>query len=133
MDKIELEKLAADYADNEDVVQVYRDWGDTVCLQELFAALERYEPDWNKERELGSWAAEFILDVLQEEEGEWENMTEEERKDRIEELLDERYEDFRSGHQFARINNLNLHLKEGEDLNAVLAESDERIAFPVLR
>ena len=133
MDKIELEKLAADYADNEDVVQVYQDWGDTVYLQELFAALEQYEPDWNKERELGSWAAEFILDVLQEEEGEWENMTEEERKERFEELLDERYEDFRSGHQFARVNNLNLHLTEGEDLVAVLAETDERTTFPVIR
>ncbi len=133
MDEIELEKLATAYAGQEDVIQVYRDWDDTVYLQELFSALERYEPEWNKEKELGSWAAEFILDILQEGESEWEDMTKEERTKRFDELLDERYEDFRSGHQFARINNINLCLQEGEDLDSVLAESDEKIRFPVIR
>lgn len=133
MKKIELEELAIAYPDNEDVVQVYQEWGDTDYLQELFTALNSYEPDWNKEKELGSWAAEFILDILQEEDGEWEDMTPEERRERFDELLDERYEDFRSGHQFARINNINLYLQEGEDLDAILAESDEKIRFPVIR
>ena len=67
---MDLEEIAIAYPDNEEIVQVYRDWGDTVYLQELFAVLDRYEPSWNKERELGSWAAEFILDVLEEENGE---------------------------------------------------------------
>jgi len=128
MNNMELEELAITYPDNEDLIQVYRDWGDTEYLQELFTALDRYEPDWNKEKELGSWAAEFILDILQEEE--WEEMSKEERLARFDELLDERYEDFRSGHQFARINNINLYLQEGEDLDAVLAEDDEKIRFP---
>lgn len=130
MSKIDLEELAISYPDNEDLIQVYQDWGETVYLQELFSVLDRYEPDWNKEKELGSWAAEFILDLLQEEEGEWEDMTQEQRIERFDELLDERYEDFRSGHQFARINNINLYLQEGEDLDAVLAESDEKVMFP---
>lgn len=130
MDKIELEELSIAYPDNEDLIQVYQDWGDSVYLQELFAALDRYEPSWNKEKELGSWAAEFILDILQEGDGEWEDMTSEERRKRFEELVDERYEDFRSGHQFARINNINLYLREGEDLDAKLAETDEKIMFP---
>lgn len=130
MNKIDLEELAIAYPDNEDLIQVYQDWSETPYLQELFVVLDRYEPDWNKEKELGSWAAEFILDLLQEEEGEWENMTREERIARFDELLDERYEDFRSGHQFARINNINLYLQEGEDLDAVLAESDEKVMFP---
>ena len=130
MSKIDLEELAISYPDNEDLIQVYQDWGETVYLQELFSVLDRYEPDWNKEKELGSWAAEFILDLLQEEEGEWEDMTKEQRIERFDELLDERYEDFRSGHQFARINNINLYLQEGEDLDAVLAESDEKVMFP---
>lgn len=130
MDKIKLEELAIAFPDNEDVIQVYQDWGGTEYLQELFMVLDRYEPDWNKEKELGSWAAEFLLDILQEEEDEWENMTQEERIERFDELLDERYEDFRSGHQFARINNINLYLQEGEDLDAVLAETDEKIMFP---
>lgn len=130
MDKIKLEELAIAFPDNEDMIQVYQDWGGTEYLQELFMVLDRYEPDWNKEKELGSWAAEFLLDILQEEEDEWENMTQEERIERFDELLDERYEDFRSGHQFARINNINLYLQEGEDLDAVLAETDEKIMFP---
>lgn len=128
MNKIDLEELAIAYPDNEDLIQVYRDWGNSEYLQELFYVLDRYEPDWNKEKELGSWAAEFILDLLQEEE--WTDMTKEERMERFDELLDERYEDFRSGHQFARINNINLYLQEGEDLDAVLAENDEKIMFP---
>ena len=65
-------------------------------MQELFKVLDSYEPDWNKEKELGSWAAEFLLDILEEEE--WEEMTPEERTDRFNELLDERYEDFRSSY-----------------------------------
>ena len=130
MNNVDLEEIAIAYPDNEEIVQVYRDWGDTVYLQELFAVLDRYESSWNKECELGSWAAEFILDVLEEENGEWEDMSPEERRQRLEELVEERYEDFRSGHQFARINNINLYLQEGEDLDAVLAETDEKIMFP---
>ena len=130
MNKIELEELAIAYPDNEDLIQVYRDWGDSEYLQELFKALDGYESDWNKEKELGSWAAEFILDILDEGEGEWETMSPEERRKRFDELLDERYEDFRCSHQFARINNITIHLQEGEDLDAVLAESDEMVKFP---
>ena len=48
-----------------------------------------------KEKELGSWAAEFILDILQEKEEQWEEMTTEERKKYFQDILDERYEDFR--------------------------------------
>lgn len=133
MDKVILDKLAKEFPDNEDIIQVYEDWGDSEYLQELFTALDRYEPDWNKEKELGSWAAEFILDLLQEQEEELKGMTSEQRSESWDELLDERYEDFRSGHQFARINNINLYLQEGEDLDAVLAEDDEKVTFPVIR
>lgn len=127
---INFEELAIAYPDNEDLIQVYQEWGETEYLQELFAVLDHYEPDWNKEKELGSWAAEFVLDLLQEEE--WGNMTKQERRERFDDLLDERYEDFRCSHQFARINNINLYLQEGEDLDAVLAEHDEKIMFPKL-
>ena len=58
-------------------------------------------------------------------------MTHEARLERMDELLDERYEDFRSSHQFARINNINLYLQEGEDLDAILAENDDKIMFPI--
>lgn len=133
MDKTILDKLTNDYPDNEDLIQVYEEWGDSEYLQELFAVFERYEPDWNKEKELGSWAAEFILDLLREEEDELKGMTKERRMEHLDTLLDDRYEDFRSGHQFARINNINLYLQEGEDLDAILAEEDEKIMFPIIR
>ena len=67
MDQIKLEELAVAYPDQEDLVQVYKEWGDSAYLQELFKVLDSYEPDWNKEKELGSWAAEFLLDILEEE------------------------------------------------------------------
>lgn len=130
MDKTILEKLAFEYPGQEDLIQVYEEWGETNSLKELIGCLNRYEPDWNKEKELGSWAAEFILDILEEEN--WESLASEERLARFNELIDERYEDFRSGHQFARVNNINLSLQAGEELNDVLAGSDEKVLFPVL-
>ena len=131
MNTVNIEELAISYPDNEDLIQLYQDWGDSEYLQELFQVMNNYESDWNKEKELGSWAAEFILDILLEDEVEWDSMSKEERMERMNELLDERYEDFRCSHQFARINNINLHIKEGEDLDAILAETDEKIMFPI--
>lgn len=128
MDKTTLEKLAKTYPDQENLIQVYRDWGNSEYLKELEQALDQYEPDWNKEKELGSWAADFILDILQEEN--WEEMNRNQRLERFNELLDERYEDFRNSHQFARANNINLSLQKKESLETVLAESDEKIMFP---
>lgn len=133
MDKAILEELEKNYPDNEDLIQVYEEWGNSEYLNDLFTVLDRYEPDWNKQKELGSWAAEFILDLLQEQESELKEMTQAQRMEHFDSLLDERYEDFRSGHQFARINNINLFLQEDEDLDAVLAEEDEKIMFPVIR
>lgn len=124
--------MAAEYPGSEDLLQVYQDWGETACLQELFAELDAYEPDWNKECELGSWAAEFILDILQDREEEWAAMSPEERRACFRDLLEERYEDFRSSHQFARMNNIALHLQDGESPEAILAESDDKVMFPKL-
>ena len=133
MNQVIIDEITREFPDSEDIIQVYSEWGSSEYLQELFTALDRYEPDWNKEKELGSWAAEFILDLLEEQEEELKGMTEEQRLERWDELLDDRYEDFRSGHQFARINNINLYLQEDEDLDAVLAEEDEKVTFPVIR
>lgn len=118
------------YPDNEDMVQLYEDWAETEYLKEIFEALNAYEPAWNKQSELGSWAAEFILDTLADTEEELENMTKEERVIRFNELLDERYEDCRSMHQFTRQNNLRLESEEsiGERMSA----TDEAVGFPVL-
>ena len=133
MNQVILDEITREFPDSEDIIQVYSEWGNSEYLQELFTELDRYEPDWNKEKELGSWAAEFILDLLEEQEEELKGMTKEQRLERWDELLDDRYEDFRSGPQFARINNINLYLQEDEDLDAVLAEEDEKVTFPVIR
>ena len=55
MDQIKLEELAVAYPDQEDLVQVYKEWGDSAYLQELFKVLDSYEPDWNKEKELDAF------------------------------------------------------------------------------
>ena len=127
MDQIKLEELAVAYPDQEDLVQVYKEWGDSAYLQELFKVLDSYEPDWNKEKELGSWAAEFLLDILEEEE--WEEMTPEERTNRFNELLDERYEDFRSSHQFARII-LTSTFRKGKTWMLFWPRGTKRLCFP---
>ncbi len=113
MEKI-LEELAVNFPGNEDLIQVYRDWYDTPALKELINELDRYEPDWNKEKELGSW----------------EEMTTEERKKYFQDILDERYEDFRCSHQFARLTNITLRLQDGENPETILTETDEKIMFP---
>ena len=66
MNKTDWQKELAEYADNEEILQVYEDWGNSGYLQEVFRLLNEFNPDWNKEKELGSWAAEFILDMLEE-------------------------------------------------------------------
>ena len=130
MEKMDLERLAAAFPENEDLVQVWEEWGGTPYLQEVIEALDRYEPEWNKERELGAWAAEFILDALEEGAGEWEHLTSEERRERLDEVVEERYEDCRNGHQFARENNARLRFADAEAAADALAEEDERVMFP---
>lgn len=126
--------IAEFYKDNEDVVQLYEDWGDSEYLPEIFATLDAYNCDWNKEKELGSWSAEFILDILMEMEEDFPNLSHEQRMEKFDELLDERYEDFRSGHQFARVNNLAIRFHEmcedADYIETSIAEEGEKIGFP---
>lgn len=129
------ERLAG-YAGNEEILQVYEDWGDTEYLKEVICVLNGYNPDWNKERELGGWAAEFILDLLEETEEEFDELGGQGRCARFEEMVEERYEDFRSGHQFARINNAAIQAEAageaGKDIRAEVDARNEEIGFPVL-
>ena len=130
-----LERLKTEYGEEDDVIQLYEEWGETPYLQEIFQILDRQNSDWTLERELGSWAAEFILDILQEHEEELENLSVEDRGKLFEEEIDERYADFKSCHQFARVNNLSIHFEEDEDtdcqdLDEYIAEDGEEIGFP---
>ena len=130
-----LERLKTEYGEEDDVIQLYEEWGETPYLQEIFQILDRQNSDWTLERELGSWAAEFILDILQEHEEELENLSVEDRGKLFEEEIDERYADFKSCHQFARVNKLSIQFEEDEDtdcqdLDEYIAEDGEEIGFP---
>ena len=130
-----LERLKTEYGEEDDVIQLYEEWGETPYLQEIVQILDRQNSDWTLERELGSWAAEFILDILQEHEEELENLSVEDRGKLFEEEIDERYADFKSCHQFARVNNLSIQFEEDEDtdcqdLDEYIAEDGEEIGFP---
>ena len=110
-----LERLKEEYGEDDDLIQLYEDWGDTPYLHEIYHILDEHASDWVLERELGSWAAEFILDILQEHEEDLEEMPETERVAFFKEEIEERYADFKSCHQFARVNNLSLEYEEDED------------------
>ena len=131
MNKTDWQKELAEYADNEEILQVYEDWGNSGYLQEVFRLLNEFNPDWNKEKELGSWAAEFILDMLEEAEEELEDSTPENREELFREMLEERYEDFRNGHQFARINNVAIQATGDSPENIrenAAAEGEKRLS-----
>lgn len=125
------EKIAEDYSGNEEIIQLYREWGNTPYLNEIFQELSRYEPEWNKEKELGSWAPEFILDILEEAEAGLDEMDTTARCRYFRKEVEERYDDFCSGHQFARINNVALQ-EESEEVRNKAEEEGEKIGFPVL-
>lgn len=127
------EKLK-DYPEDDEVLQLYEEWGDTPYLKEVFNALSQYNPDWNKEKELGAWAADFISELLDEMEGDLSNLAEKERIVLINEWIQERYPDFCSGHQFVRVNTISLQQasENPEDLYDCIQETGETIGFPVL-
>lgn len=130
-----LARLKEEYGEEDDLIQLYEDWGNTPYLQEIFRILDKHTFDWVLERELGSWAAEFILDILLEHEDELEEMSTETRVNLFQEEIDERYADFKSCHQFARVNNLSMQFEEDEntdcqDLDEYIAEDGEDIGFP---
>lgn len=130
-----LERLKEEYGEDDDLIQLYEDWRDTPYLREIYRILDEHSPEWVLERELGSWAAEFILDILQEHEEELDSLSEEERIALFRDEIEERYSDFKSCHQFARVNNLSMQYEEDENTNCetldeYIAEDGEEIGFP---
>lgn len=129
-------EVLASYPENEDMVLLYEAWGETPYLKELFALLSEYQPDWNKEKELGSWAAEFMLDLLEETEAELGELEPQRRLKQFQEMIEERYEDFRSSHQFVRVNNAAIQAEAGkhtdEDIRKYIDYEGEKIGFPIL-
>ena len=122
-----LERLKEEYGEDDDLIQLYEDWGNTPYLHEIYRILDEHSSDWVLERELGSWAAEFILGILQEHEEELEGMPEAERVALFEEEIEERFADCKSC--------LSMEYEEDEDtdcetLDEYIAENGEEIGFP---
>mgnify|MGYP006949258246 CR=1 FL=1 len=61
-----LERLKEEYGEDDDLIQLYEDWGNTPYLHEIYRRLDEHLSEWVFERELGRWAAEFIREILQE-------------------------------------------------------------------
>ena len=115
-----------------DIKEFYNTWGGTTALKCVFEILNRDYPDWNLECEIGSWGVDFLQDVLAEVEDDWQDISKEELEERLQESIENLYEDCVEGHQFARLNNVRLNLNEGDSEVAALAEDDEEIGFPII-
>lgn len=113
------------------IEEFYKTWGGTTALQTTFDILNRDYPDWNLECEIGSWGVDFLQDVLAEIEDDWQEISAEELNERLQEVIDDLYEDCVEGHQFARLNNIRLTLPEGASERGALEESDNNIGFPI--
>lgn len=113
------------------VAEFYDTWGGTNALKATFEILNRDYPDWNLECEIGSWSVDFLQDVLAEVEDDWQELTSEKLNERLQEAIDDLYEDCVDGHQFARLNNIRLTLPEGASEVAALEKTDNNIGFPI--
>lgn len=114
-----------------EIEEFYNTWGGTAALKATFDILNRDYPEWNLECEIGSWSVDFLQDVLAEVEDDWQELSPEELNERLQEAIDDLYEDCVEGHQFARLNNIRLSLPEGASEIAALEESDNTIGFPI--
>ena len=112
--------------------EFYNTWGGTAALKCAFDILNRDYPDWNLECEIGSWGVDFLQDVLIEVEDDWQELDAKELEERIQEAIDNLYEDCVEGHQFARLNHIRMNLPEGASESAALEESDYNIGFPII-
>lgn len=71
------EEMLDDYSTNEDLYHLY-DKKDTVIYKEIVLFLNDFNPDWRKNKELGRYAAELIIDTIEELENSFESDGEEE-------------------------------------------------------
>ncbi len=132
-----LEEICGAYPECPELVSFYEIWGNKPYLAELFEALDACNPDWNREKQLGSWAVEFMNGILDTEEVDLETATSDERKAYFREKLEIQYEDFVRMHQFARLNQANADIRLKDmlypDLTAYLSREGEKTGFPILK
>lgn len=136
MDKKILDEIRISYCENPEVAALYEDWGNSAYLQEIFELLTKRSKDWNLEKELGSWASEFIAELLEANLDEFSSMNNEKRLKYFQELIDEQYDDIVRSHQLSRFNvamgDVRLRDLVESDLIGYLHDEGQKVGFPIV-
>ncbi len=101
------EKITDFYHENEDMCQLY-ELKDSEIYQEIVLFLNDFNLEWRKNKELGSYAPEFILRIIEDFKEGYEEDNENGFKEWLKAMYEEvadRYENTKSNFQFARAMN----------------------------
>ena len=128
-----IKKLEDNWSEDEELIALYKEWGDSKELQCIFEVLSEYNPLWNYESELGSWAPEFIFDLLEDVEIEIDEMSDKEKKSHFQKLVEERYDDFCDIHRFSSLNNIRINNPTADTESELFEEANDKIAFPIFK
>lgn len=99
-----LEKITDFYHENEDIYQLY-ELKDSEIYQEIVLFLDDFKHEWRKNKELGSYAPEFILRIIEDFKEGYQEVIENSFKEWLVAMFEEfadRYENTKSNFQFAR-------------------------------
>lgn len=136
MDKKILDEIRISYCENPEVVCLYEEWGDSIYLKQMFQILGERSKDWNLDKELGSWASEFLADLLDSNYEEFSVMSDDDRYVYFQELVDEQYDDIVRSHQLSRFNvargDIRLRDLLEPDLIGYLYDEGQKIGFPIV-
>ena len=128
-----IKKLEDSWSEDEELIALYKAWGDSKELQYIFDALSEYNSLWNHESELGSWAPEFILGLLEVVEVEIDEMSDYEKKSRFKKLIEERYDDFCDIHRFSSLNNIRINNPTANSESELFDEDNDKVTFPIFK
>jgi len=128
-----IKKLEDSWSEDEELIALYKAWGDSKELQYIFDALSEYNSLWNHESELGSWAPEFILGLLEDVEVEIDEMSDYEKKSRFKKLIEERYDDFCDIHRFSSLNNIRINNPTANSESELFDEDNDKVTFPIFK
>ncbi|MER0441571.1 hypothetical protein [Emticicia sp. W12TSBA100-4] len=97
------ENMVNFYHDNPSIMELY-EYRNTDIYREIVLFLNDFNADWRKKKELGEYAADFILRIIKEfeEEKEDENLPFVQWLTNIYEEIADRYASTKSNYQFAR-------------------------------
>ena len=103
------ENMVNFYHDNPSMMELY-EYRNTDIYREIVLFLNDFNADWRKKKELGEYAADFILRIIKE--FEQENDLSVEWLSTIYEEIADRYSTTKSNYQFARMYDIESFLHE---------------------